>query len=1003
MKVNHLLIMGAVAFCSLTASAQSFKPTAQIFRTHTDASGKAVQIAVPVEESLLQAFVPAVDVAEQSNLPMTMEMVNGVLISRHMTTEEARQYELRSSRRAEAENNKIFVAYTDEGLAMTFKVLSEEDKTCQVGVGEGNSTSTNDAAIERTYDGVVTIPAEAKGYKVIQLGNGAFYSCSKMKAVNIPNTIKRINFCAFQYCQSLTSLYIPASVEEIHEWIANGTNAMEVIEVDPSNPVFDSRDNCNAIIKTSNISIVRGCKTTKIFEGVNEIATGAFSGCAPLTSLNIPSTVSRIGGQAFQDCYNLASITVDSDNKYFDSRNNCNAVVLTADNQLCVGAQNTVIPASVTSIRYYAFAGRHNIPEIVIPKSIVSIGYNAFYDCSDTKKVISRIHVPFDVDEYTFSGIYDYATLYVPQGTKTDYQSKVGWGKFKTIVELDENDNPVEDETEFEAPTVEGVMMKFKVLDANMKTCQAGLIVSSSSSSSTDACVPTNTTGTITIPSEVKGYKVTRIAQSAFYGVYNATKINIPNTVESIGDFAFAACNNMHEIYLPASVTRLSSYALAHATGRTTIVVDANNPVYDSRNNCNAVIEKATNNLVFGCATTNIPESVEQIGQGAFYGCSDAKSFSIPKNVRSFGSQSFSYCYYLETLNVDEANPLFDSRDNCGGVVETATNTMVKMGGKSTLPKSLTAIGWHALEGNSIIEKLEIPAGVKSISSSSFYYCSKLYQVISLIKKPFEIADNAITTGYQKYPEFLYVPAGTKSLYKETPSWNLFTNIEELGSETTVEIDPLPENATDFNGMTGDEDLSNTEVDNILFTLDSGNGDGYDPTAGCIVVNTTMTQDQIDALDMSQVGTPEFAEMFTGMVIAIQAGRGTITVDMQSLGNHGLGVKIGGGASVKLTHAGRDVIVINYNVAEDTYVLLYAIDVNGSAAPLRASSVGENCLKIYAIAWNHLGGYDPTLGIENVENSKVNNQSAAYTLDGRRVARPGKGMVIVNGRKVVGM
>ena len=1003
--MKHLLFVWVATFCSLTAFAQENKSTRIVIQNQMDTNGKVVQIAVPTEEAMQVPRMAATEqTTEMDNLPKTLDSVDGVVVSRHMTPEEAQRYKLRAKRRAEAEDNHIFVSNTEEGVAMTFKVLSENEKTCQVGVGEGNSAGTSDAAIDRNYDGVVTIPSEAKGYTVVQIGNGAFYYCTNVKGINLPNTIKNINFCAFNDCRSLTSLFIPASVEYIHTFAAGGIINMEVIEVDPANSVYDSRNNCNAIIKTSNVSLVVGCKMTNIFEGVKEIGSGAFTECTSLTAVHIPSTVTYIGGQAFQYCRNLATITVASNNAVLDSRDNCNAIIKTSTNELWVGSTMGTIPASVTGIRYYAFSGRDNMGTVTIPKDVASIGNYAFAYNKGMDKVMSWIPVPFDVDEKTFYGSYDNTPLYVPKDTKSDYQSKIGWGLFKTITEMDENGNPIEDETEFEAETVEGVTMKFKVLDTEMKTCQAGLIENSTSSSSSDACVSTSTTGTITIPATVKGYTVVKIAQSAFYGVYKATQIIIPNTIESIGDFAFSSCNSMPEINIPASVTKLSNYALANATGRTKITVDKANPVYDSRDNSNAVIETASNKLVFGCATTIIPESVEAIGHGAFFGCSDAKSFVIPKKVQNFGSQSFSYCYNLETLTVADSNPTFDSRDNCNAVIETATNKVVKMGALSFIPKDATTIAYHALEGNSMVEKLEIPAGVTTIEDCALYNCHNLYQVISHIKTPFVISDNAITNGYQDYPEFLYVPAGTKALYKETPSWNLFTNIEELGSETTIEIEPLPDNTSNFSeDLTGDEDLSNTEVDNILFTLNQDNGDGYDSTEGCIIVNTTMKQDEIDALDMSQVGTPEFAAQFTGMVIAVKAGRGSISIDMQSLGSHALGVKIGGGASVKLTHVSRDVIAINYNVAEDTYVLIYAIASDDSAVPMRGASVDDNSLKIYSVAWNHTGDYDATLGIETVKDSEnpVNDQPVVYSLDGRYQTLPAKGVVIINGKKVI--
>ena len=120
---------------------------------------------------------------------------------------------------------------------------------------------------------------------------------------------------------------------------------------------------------------------------------------------------------------------------------------------------------------------------------------------------------------------------------------------------------------------------------------------------------------------------------------------------------------------------------------------------------------------------------------------------------------------------------------------------------------------------------------------------------------------------------------------------------------------------------------------------------------------------------------------------------------MQSLGSHALGVKIGGGASVKLLHQDRNTIVINYNVAEDTYVLLYAIESDNTGAPLRSASIDENSLKIYSVSWERSGDYNPT-GVSTV-NTTNNAATTMYTTDGRRLAQPIKGVNIINGHKVV--
>ena len=996
MKTKTLLMLGVLTLSSMTAFGQSGASNSDVLQTRLDKHGKMTQVTISVPQSQRAAtlsYFSAQQQAEQEKMPMTKDVVDGFEISRHMTPAEAEQYKLRIQKRAS--DNNIFTAYTDEGQVLTFKVLDENAKTCQVGVGEGNTASYDDCATERDYEGTLTIPSEVKGYTVVAIGNAAFWGC-KFSAINIPNTVKSLNYRCLTNCPKLTALSIPSSVEEMDTWTAPGCYALERITVDAANATFKD-GGVNAIIKIAGNVLYQGCKTTVIPDYVEEIGGGAFTECTALTAVNIPVNVSYIHSQAFQGCTNVTSVTVDAGNTNYNSKGGCNAII-NSSNVLIFGCRNTVIPETVTGIGYAAFNGQP-IKSVTLPQGVTMIGGIAFAWCTELTQIISKAMTPPQALDYCFNGDYDRATLYVPEGTMVAYRSAIEWSKFTTVTELDPNGNPIVDETEFTALTTEGVEMKFKVLDKTAKTCQVGWHEGNGSWSGADACIDKNTSGPVTIPSEANGYKVVKIAGAAFYSCSSITQVTIPNTVEEIDWFAFSYTISMPALHIPASVTKISNRALAHPTGRTTLTVDAANPIYKSESN--GIIEKATNKLVAGCATTVIPSTVTALDAAAFYGCGDVKSIELPGSIEAIGNQAFSYCYYLERLNISGSTK-YDSRNNCGAIIETATNKMVKAGGKMFIPATVTTICQDAIEGCYVLETLEIPANVTAIENYAIDYCSKLNQVISHIQDPFEIGKSAICKSYESYPEFLYVPAGCKDKYMATSSWNLFTNIEELGSETTVELDPLPENTTNFSTtLPGAGSLSGTTVDNILFTLKSSNGDGYDETKGCVTVMTTMSDAEMDALDVSMVGTPEFIDKFTGLTFAVKAGRGSITIDLQSLGGYSLGVKIGGGAVVKIQHADRNTVVINYNVAEDTYVLLYARNADGSAPALRAASAEDEGLDIYSIAWDRTGDYDPNYdpsGINTV-NTKQETITTVYLLDGRRLTEPTKGVVIIRNNR----
>ena len=250
---------------------------------------------------------------------------------------------------------------------------------------------------------------------------------SKIKTVDIGNGVTSIGDYAFRGCSDITSITIPNSVTSIGTWAFFGCSGLTSITVESGNTVYDSRENCNAIIKTSSNELIAGCKNTAIpnsvtsigngafgdcsgltsvtipnsvtsignsaFWGcigltsitipnsVTSIGNGAFGDCSGLTSVTIPNSVTSIGGGAFSGCSGLTSITVESGNTVYDSRGNCNAIIKTSSNELIAGCKNTAIPNSVTSIGSYAFEGCSGLTSVTIPNSVTSIGSCAFDGC----------------------------------------------------------------------------------------------------------------------------------------------------------------------------------------------------------------------------------------------------------------------------------------------------------------------------------------------------------------------------------------------------------------------------------------------------------------------------------------------------------------------------------------------------------------------------------------------------------------------------------------------
>ena len=159
-----------------------------------------------------------------------------------------------------------------------------------------------------------------------------------------------------------------------------------------------------------------------------------------------------------------------------------------------------------------------------------------------------------------------------------------------------------------------------------------------------------NAKGAVEIPTKIKDIKVTSIGNEVFFGCSELTSIEIPSSVMSIGNLAFSGCSGLTGIEIPSSVTKIGEAAFSGCSRLTSINVEAGNEVYDSRDNCNAIIKKATNTLIQGCKNTKIPSSVTSIGNYAFYDCSGLTGIEIPSSVTSIGDLAFWFCSGLKDV-----------------------------------------------------------------------------------------------------------------------------------------------------------------------------------------------------------------------------------------------------------------------------------------------------------------------------------------------------------------
>ncbi len=397
------------------------------------------------------------------------------------------------------------------------------------------------------------------------IADGAFSNCTNLTNVTIPNSVTSIGNSVFFNCTSLKNITIPYSVKSIGNHVFEVCESLANINVEESNSKYSSWD--GVLFNKDKTELIQypignERKSYNIPNSVTSIGYRAFFACESLTNVTIPNGVTNIGDDAFCGCKSLTSV---------------------------------IIPNGVTNIGEGSFDACTSLTNITIPNSVKSIGYQAFYGC----KNLTNITIPSSVismGDYAFENCYFTPNNYVNNSACKDTGA--------TIVDSD----------------VDGFCVKDNVL-VNMRSNYA--------------------VGEVTIPNGV-----TSIGDYAFYGCESLASITIPDSVTNIGS-AFFDCTSLTSIEVLDNNKNYSSIdgVLFNKDKTELITYPAGKTAseYAIPNSVTSIGRYAFDHCE-SLASVTIPNSVTNIGDYAFLDCTSLTSITIPNTVTIIGNGAFMGC-----------------------------------------------------------------------------------------------------------------------------------------------------------------------------------------------------------------------------------------------------------------------------------------------------------------------------------------------------------------------
>ena len=642
-----------------------------------------------------------------------------------------------------------------------------------------------------------------------------FEGCKNLKSVKVNGSIYDY---AFKGCEDLEKINVHGSASVISPLAFLDCHKLTTTKMHGGSFSCYNREKGKMIYTMKNVdyyNFIVTLGTDTIYEDYPHIGEYAYYGRDALKEIYLPATIRTIMKKAFSNCDNLTRISVDPASPYFDSREQCNAIIEKETDKLVVTCKNTIVPKDVKIIGAYAFADSDFLEVINISARVKEIEQFAYEGCKNIKSISVDVNnIVYDsrqdcnaiIETETNKLVLACKNTVIPNTVKTIGSYSFADANIEHIV-IPEGVTTIEDYAFAGNENIKSITIPSTVTsigDKAFEGCSNIEIVKIAEGNakydSRENCngIIDKTTSTLiktfkntTIPSTI-----TTIGAYAFANNTSLTKINLPNNITTVENNAFENCVNVttlelsenlksigyqafkglaiESLNIPMSVNNISVRAFEGCKDLFIVKVDAKNETYASYHN-NGIVEKSTNALIMGTSETELDSSLSTVKQFAFYG-SNIKSITVPANMTSLEAGAFAGCEKLVSLKVESGNSVYEDR-GLNAVIEKSTNTIVAGCNMTSFDKSIKRIGAYAFAGSGIKGSTigYLPNSITEICEYAFAYCNGGGTIN--VAKATEIIGAHAFKDSNFYIYFMWRMKPGEQFHEDWNSSNCYTNI----------------------------------------------------------------------------------------------------------------------------------------------------------------------------------------------------------------------------------